>query len=61
MPCTAPRRPWKATAPPGTIVVIESLAGVTPLLGRSGYCASKHALHGLFTTLRAELKPAAFT
>ena len=42
----------------GTIVVIESLAGVTPLLGRSGYCASKHALHGLFTTLRAELKPA---
>jgi short-subunit dehydrogenase len=39
----------------GGIVVIESLAGVTPLLGRSAYCASKHALHGLFTTLRAEL------
>jgi NAD(P)-dependent dehydrogenase (short-subunit alcohol dehydrogenase family) len=41
----------------GTIVVVESLAGVTPLLGRSGYCASKHALHGLFSTLRAELRP----
>lgn len=39
----------------GTIIVIESLAGVAPLLGRSGYCASKHALHGLFTSLRAEL------
>lgn len=26
-----------------------------PLLGRTGYCASKHALHGLFTSLRAEL------
>ncbi|NCC95097.1 MAG: SDR family oxidoreductase, partial [Opitutae bacterium] len=39
----------------GLIMVIESLAGVTPLLGRSAYCASKHALHGMFTTLRAEL------
>jgi short-subunit dehydrogenase len=40
----------------GMIIVIESLAGVAPLLGRTGYCASKHALHGLFTTLRSELK-----
>lgn len=39
----------------GSIVVIESLAGVAPLLGRTGYCASKHALHGLFSSLRAEL------
>jgi NAD(P)-dependent dehydrogenase (short-subunit alcohol dehydrogenase family) len=39
----------------GTIIVIESLAGVAPLLGRTGYCASKHALHGFFTSLRAEL------
>jgi len=39
----------------GSIVIIESLAGVAPLLGRTGYCASKHALHGLFTSLRAEL------
>jgi short-subunit dehydrogenase len=27
-------------------------------LGRTGYAASKHALHGLFNTLRAELAPA---
>ncbi len=40
----------------GMIIVIESLAGVVPLLGRTGYCASKHALHGLFTSLRSELR-----
>lgn len=40
----------------GMIIVIESIAGVAPLLGRSGYCASKHALHGLFTSLRAEIR-----
>ena len=39
----------------GMIIVMESLAGVAPLLGRTGYCASKHALHGLFTTLRSEI------
>jgi short-subunit dehydrogenase len=39
----------------GSIIIIESLAGVAPLLGRTGYCASKHALHGLFTSLRSEL------
>ena len=39
----------------GHIAVIESVGGIAPVLGRSGYCASKHALHGLFTTLRAEL------
>jgi NAD(P)-dependent dehydrogenase (short-subunit alcohol dehydrogenase family) len=40
----------------GAIVVMESIAGVSPLMGRSGYCASKHALHGLFTTLRCEIR-----
>jgi short-subunit dehydrogenase len=40
----------------GAIVVMESVAGVTPLPGRTGYCASKHALHGLFSTLRTELR-----
>ncbi len=39
----------------GQIVVISSVAGFAPVLGRSGYCASKHALVGLFTTLRTEL------
>lgn len=41
----------------GMIIAIESLAGVTPLLGRTGYSASKHAMHGFFTSLRAELRP----
>ena len=39
----------------GMIVVISSVAGLVPLFGRSGYSASKHALHGLFESLRAEL------
>jgi NAD(P)-dependent dehydrogenase (short-subunit alcohol dehydrogenase family) len=39
----------------GLIVVISSVAGFAPLLGRTGYAASKHALHGLFNSLRTEL------
>lgn len=41
----------------GRIAVLSSVCGFAPLLGRSGYCASKHALHGLVDTLRAELAP----
>jgi short-subunit dehydrogenase len=39
----------------GHIVTVTSVAGKlgTPL--RSGYCAAKHALHGFFDSLRAEL------
>jgi NAD(P)-dependent dehydrogenase (short-subunit alcohol dehydrogenase family) len=40
----------------GLIITISSLAGFTPLLGRSAYAASKHALHGLFDSLRSELR-----
>ncbi len=40
----------------GAIVVLSSVAGLAPLYGRSGYSASKHALHGLFETLRCELE-----
>ena len=40
----------------GVIIVNESIAGVAPLLGRTGYSASKHALHGMFTSLRCELR-----
>ena len=40
----------------GIIVVISSVAGFAPLYGRSGYAASKHALHGLFETARSELR-----
>jgi len=39
----------------GMIIVMSSIAGFAPVLGRSGYCASKYALHGLFDTLRIEL------
>ena len=39
----------------GSIVVLSSVAGFAPLAGRVGYSASKHALHGLFESLRAEV------
>jgi NAD(P)-dependent dehydrogenase (short-subunit alcohol dehydrogenase family) len=41
----------------GLIVAISSVAGFTPLIARTGYAASKHALHGFFESLRAELEP----
>lgn len=40
----------------GQVIVLSSLSGFAPLLYRSAYNASKHALHGLFDTLRVELK-----
>jgi NAD(P)-dependent dehydrogenase (short-subunit alcohol dehydrogenase family) len=40
----------------GLVVVVNSIAGVAPLYGRSGYAASKHALHGLFGSLGRELE-----
>ena len=39
----------------GSVVAISSVAGFAPLLRRSAYAASKHALHGLFDSLREEL------
>lgn len=41
----------------GLIIAVSSVAGFSPLYGRSGYAASKHALHGLFDSLRTELSP----
>ena len=38
----------------GHFIVVTSVLGKFGLPGRSGYCASKHALHGFFDTLRAE-------
>ncbi len=40
----------------GVVAAISSVAGYSPLLGRTGYCASKHALHGFFDTLRTEVQ-----
>ncbi|WP_405228768.1 SDR family oxidoreductase [Lentisalinibacter sediminis] len=39
----------------GLIIVTSSIAGVAPLYGRTGYAASKHALHGFFESLRCEV------
>ncbi len=39
----------------GHIVVTSSVAGVVGVPLRSAYCAAKHALHGFFDTLRAEV------
>ncbi len=41
----------------GFILVISSVAGFAPLFHRTGYAASKHALHGFFDSLRGELEP----
>ena len=38
----------------GTHLAISSVAGFSPLYGRTAYAASKHALQGFFTTLRSE-------
>ncbi len=40
----------------GAIVAISSVAGFAPLIGRTGYAASKHALHGFFDSLRSEVE-----
>lgn len=41
----------------GLIIAISSVAGYTPLIARTGYAASKHAMHGFFESLRTELAP----
>jgi NAD(P)-dependent dehydrogenase (short-subunit alcohol dehydrogenase family) len=40
----------------GMIIVISSVAGFAPLIARTGYAASKHALHGFFDSLRSEVE-----
>ena len=39
----------------GHFIVVTSVLGKFGFPGRSAYCASKHALHGFFDTLRAEV------
>ncbi|HXW10199.1 MAG TPA: SDR family NAD(P)-dependent oxidoreductase, partial [Steroidobacteraceae bacterium] len=41
----------------GLVIALSSVAGYTPLIARTGYAASKHAMHGFFESLRAELTP----
>jgi NAD(P)-dependent dehydrogenase (short-subunit alcohol dehydrogenase family) len=41
----------------GLVIAVSSVAGYTPLIARTGYAASKHAVHGFFDSLRSELGP----
>lgn len=40
----------------GLVITVSSVAGFSPLIGRTAYAASKHALHGFFDSLRAEVE-----
>ncbi|ATB45252.1 SDR family oxidoreductase [Corallococcus macrosporus] len=40
----------------GLVVAVSSLTGKTGVPNRSGYAASKHAMHGFFDSLRIELR-----
>jgi len=54
--CTKAALP-QLVAARGLIVAVSSVAGYTPLIARTGYAASKHAMHGFFESLRTELEP----
>ncbi len=41
----------------GMVIAVSSVAGFAPLVARTGYSASKHALHGFFDSLRTEVEP----
>jgi short-subunit dehydrogenase len=47
--------PFMLSRGSGYFVVTSSVAGKLATKQRSGYCASKHALHGFFDALRAEV------
>ena len=40
----------------GQIITLSSVAGFSPLYGRTAYAASKHALHGFMNSLQAEVR-----
>jgi dehydrogenase/reductase SDR family protein 7B len=50
--------PSMVSAQRGSFVVISSVLGLMSVKRRAAYCASKHALHGYFNALRAEVKDA---
>jgi len=54
--CTKAALP-QLVAARGLVVAVSSVAGYTPLIARTGYAASKHAMHGFFESLRTELAP----
>jgi len=54
--CTHYALPCLKKSPQGKIAVVSSLAGLGPVNARTGYCASKFALHGFFESLRLDFK-----
>ena len=52
--CTRAALPWLKRSR-GQIVAVASVAGLTGVPARSGYCATKHAMIGFFDSLRIEL------
>ena len=54
--CTKAALPQLVSAR-GLVVAVSSVAGYTPLIARTVYAASKHAMHGFFESLRTELAP----
>jgi len=53
--CTQAALPWLRESK-GSVVLLSSVAGFGPLAGRCGYSASKHALHGMFESMRTEVQ-----
>ena len=56
---SASKNPWSAcllAAGRGHFVVVSSVVGYVGTPQRSAYAASKHALHGFFEALRAEVR-----
>lgn len=51
--CTKYALPWLLKSK-GSVTAVSSIAGFAPLPGRTGYSASKYAIHGFLQTLRVE-------
>ncbi|MBI4649492.1 MAG: SDR family oxidoreductase [Bacteroidia bacterium] len=51
--CTKYAQPYLLESK-GSVAVISSVSGYTPIPARTGYCASKYAIHGFIESLRLE-------
>jgi 3-oxoacyl-[acyl-carrier protein] reductase len=55
--CTRAVLPGMIARQSGRIINISSVSGLRPILRQSAYCASKHGVNGLTSTLAMELRP----
>jgi 3-oxoacyl-[acyl-carrier protein] reductase len=55
--CTRAVLPGMIARGSGRIINISSVSGLRPILRQSAYCASKHGVNGLTSTLAMELRP----